>query len=249
MVLGKGSDVSKLDDDRPTALYHMVKRHVRSKIERGEWKPNDRLPSEVELVAQLGVSRMTVHRALRELTSSGVLFRISGVGTFVSDGVPASIPLELRDISTEIADRGGQHSAEVLRLEAIKASGEVARALEIKEDVNIFHSVIIHRENEKQVQMEERFVLPVYAPQYLDQNFSRTTTFQHLWKNSKPSAVEHYVYAVGATDEIAKILAIPQKEPCILLVRRTWVGDDVATYSRFYYPGSRYRLRDYNKTS
>ena len=241
--------MSKLEDDRPTALYHMVKRHVRSKIERGEWKPNDRLPSEVELVTQLGVSRMTVHRALRELTSSGVLFRISGVGTFVSDGVPASIPLELRDISTEIADRGGQHSAEVIRLEEVKSNGEVARALEVKEDTKIFHSIIIHRENEQQVQMEERYVLPFYAPQYLSQDFSRTTTFQHLWKNSKPTAVEHYIYAVGATVSIAKMLAVPKNEPCILLVRRTWVGENVATYSRFYYPGSRYRLRDYNKTS
>lgn len=241
--------MSRLEDDRPTALYHMVKRHVRSKIERGDWKPNDRLPSEVELVTQLGVSRMTVHRALRELTSSGVLFRISGVGTFVSDEVPASIPLELRDISTEIADRGGQHSAEVMRLEAIEANGEVARALEVKQDTTIFHSVIIHRENEQQVQMEERYVLPVYAPQYLNQDFSRTTTFQHLWKNSKPTAMEHYIYAVGATDKMANLLSITKNEPCILLVRRTWVGENVATYSRFYYPGSRYRLRDYNKTS
>ena len=241
--------LSKQEDDRPTALYHMVKRHVRATIERGDWKPNDRLPSEVELVTQLGVSRMTVHRALRELTSSGILFRIPGVGTFVSDEVPASIPLELRDISMEIADRGGQHSAEIVTIEAILADGEVARALEVKQGTEIFHSIIVHRENEQQVQLEIRYVLPVYAPQYLRQDFTRSTTFQYLWRNSKPTAMEHFINAIGATDNISQLLAVAKNEPCILLVRRTWVGDNVATYSRFYYPGSRYRLRDYNKMS
>ena len=241
--------MSKIADERPSTLYHMVKRHVRAKIELGEWSANDRLPSEVELVTELGVSRMTVHRALRELTSSGLLFRIPGVGTFVSDEVPASVPLEIRDISTEIVDRGGQHSAEVIKIEESVANGEVARALEVKPNTRIYHSIIIHRENDKQVQMEERYVLPTYAPEYLSQDFTKTTTFQYLWRNSRPTAIEHFIYAVGATDSMSKLLAIGKNEPCILLVRRTWVTDNVATYSRFYYPGSRYRLRDYHKTS
>jgi len=239
-----GMDMAKQDDERPSALYHMVKRHVRSKIESGEWKPNDRLPSEVDLVAQLGVSRMTVHRALRELTTSGVLFRISGVGTFVSDEVPASVPLALRDISAEIAAHGGVHSAEVVKLEKIAAEGEVARALEVKPGTKIFHSLIVHRENEKEVQLEERHILPVYAPEYLKADFTRETTFQHLWKNSKPTLMEQFVYAVSADDTISKLLSVGKNEPCLLLVRRTWVGETVATYGRFYYPGSRYRLKD-----
>jgi GntR family histidine utilization transcriptional repressor len=241
--------MAKQEEERPSTLYDMVKRHVRAKIESGEWGPNDRLPSEVVLVEQLGVSRMTVHRALRELTLSGVLFRISGVGTFVSAEIPASIPLALRDISAEISAQGGAHSAEVVKLEEVLAEGEVARALEVKPGTKLYHSIIVHRENEKEVQLEERHILPVYAPNYLATDFTKETTFQHLWKISKPTAVEQYIYGVLAGEKnISELLSVGKNEPCLLLVRRTWVGDTVATFSRFYYPGSRYRLRDFHQS-
>lgn len=241
--------MAKQEDERPSTLYDMVKRHVRSKIEGGEWGPNDRLPSEVVLVEQLGVSRMTVHRALRELTLSGVLFRISGVGTFVSAEIPASIPLALRDISAEISAQGGVHSAEVVKLDEVEADGEVARALEVKTGTKLYHSIIVHRENEKEVQLEERHVLPIFAPEYLNTDFTKETTFQHLWRNSKPTAVEQYIYGVLAGEKnISALLSVGKNEPCLLLVRRTWVGDTVATFSRFYYPGSRYRLRDFHQS-
>lgn len=246
-IVRNGAAMAK-DDERPSALYDMVKRHVRSKMETGEWKPNDRLPSEVDLVNQLGVSRMTVHRALRELTASGVLFRIAGVGTFVSAEVPASIPLALRDISFEIAQQGGVHSATVVKLEEVPAEGELAASLEVKSKTKIYHSIIIHRENGKEVQLEERYVLPMYAPEYLSRDFTKETTFQHLWSNSKPTSVEQYVYAVTAGDDVSRLLSVGKNEPCLLLVRRTWVGETLATYSRFYYPGSRYRLKDFHQS-
>ena len=49
------------------ALYEQVKDFIARKIQEGVWRAGDRLPSESELVAQFGISRMTVNRALREL--------------------------------------------------------------------------------------------------------------------------------------------------------------------------------------
>eukprot|EP01031_Cornospumella_fuschlensis_P045446 gene45446-55612_t len=54
-------------------------------IDDGTWPPHHRVPSESELVNELGVSRMTVNRALRELTADGYLVRMQGVGTFVAE--------------------------------------------------------------------------------------------------------------------------------------------------------------------
>ena len=66
-------------------LYEKVKRHILTLIESGDWDPDRRLPSEHELVAELGISRMTVNRALRELSAEGYIQRISGVGSFVAE--------------------------------------------------------------------------------------------------------------------------------------------------------------------
>ena len=70
--------------------YSRVKRMITDRIDSGEWQPRHRIPSESELVRDLGVSRMTINRALRELTLDGRLIRVQGVGTFVATPKPIS---------------------------------------------------------------------------------------------------------------------------------------------------------------
>jgi GntR family histidine utilization transcriptional repressor len=62
--------------DAPAARYKQVKQHIRQIIDSGERRAGDRLPSELDLVATLGVSRMTVNRALRELADAGFVTRV-----------------------------------------------------------------------------------------------------------------------------------------------------------------------------
>ena len=71
-----------LEEDSPVPLYLRVKQMISQKIYEGTWTVNKKIPSESELVNLLGCSRMTVNRALRELTSEGLLVRIQGVGSF-----------------------------------------------------------------------------------------------------------------------------------------------------------------------
>ena len=67
------------------ALYEQVKDFIARKIQEGAWRAGDRLPSESELVSQFGISRMTVNRALRELSEQGRIVRVAGVGIFVAE--------------------------------------------------------------------------------------------------------------------------------------------------------------------
>ena len=67
-----------IEADSPVPLYQRVKQLISQKIYEGSWAVNKKIPSESELVNQLGCSRMTVNRALRELTTEGLLVRIKG---------------------------------------------------------------------------------------------------------------------------------------------------------------------------
>ncbi|GAA3203146.1 hypothetical protein GCM10020255_108840 [Rhodococcus baikonurensis] len=58
--------------------YERVKNLVVSQINSGRWAEGDQLPSENQLVSALGLSRMTINRALRELTSDGLIVRMMG---------------------------------------------------------------------------------------------------------------------------------------------------------------------------
>src|SRR5471032_1784972 len=89
--------------DSPAPLYARVKQMIAQQIQNGTWAPHHRVPSESELVTQLGFSRMTINRALRELTAEGLLVRMQGVGTFVAEPKSQSALFEVHNIADEIA--------------------------------------------------------------------------------------------------------------------------------------------------
>lgn len=93
-------------------------------IQKGAFVPGQRLPTEVELMQQYGVSRTTVTRTLRDLEHRGVIRRRRGSGTFVKEiertateqfgmmvhGIePGSIFLNVYDTLARTADRTGRH--------------------------------------------------------------------------------------------------------------------------------------------
>ncbi len=98
----------------PQALYRRAKDYVQDQLRAGVWKPGDLISSENQLVQELGISRMTVNRALRELTEEGHLVRISGVGTFVAESKPQSNLLRITNIADEILARGHSYTCRVL---------------------------------------------------------------------------------------------------------------------------------------
>ena len=98
---------------RPTAPYARVKQFLKEELARGRWPSGTLMPSDAELVAQFGVSRMTVTRALRELQSEGLVDRVQGVGTFAAHLYRVSSTLTIRDLHEEITARGHRHHAEV----------------------------------------------------------------------------------------------------------------------------------------
>lgn len=66
-------------------LYMQIKEYILEEINNGKFKPGDKLPSEKDFTDLFEVSRVTVRSALAELQSEGVISRISGRGTFVSE--------------------------------------------------------------------------------------------------------------------------------------------------------------------
>ena len=78
-------------------LYQKIKDHVVGHIDAGDWRPGDRVPPESALVRQMGASRMTVNRAIRELVQEGLLTRVQGSGTFVIEPPAPADLLELRN--------------------------------------------------------------------------------------------------------------------------------------------------------
>ncbi|MCG8346515.1 MAG: GntR family transcriptional regulator [Chloroflexales bacterium] len=77
--------LTALDTESPRPLYLQLADYLRRQIDIGALKPYDRLPPEIDLAANLAVSRGTVRQALDLLVKQGLLQRIPGKGTFVTE--------------------------------------------------------------------------------------------------------------------------------------------------------------------
>jgi GntR family histidine utilization transcriptional repressor len=226
----------------PLPLYQQVKKVIQEQINSNTWNPDSKIPSENELVNTLGVSRMTVNRALRELTLEGQLVRLQGVGTFVAHRKPQSALLEIKSISREIENRGGVHGSEVHALEELSATAALSATLGVPAGTAVYHSVLVHRESGVPIQYAERFVNPTVAPEYLKQDFTSITPSEYLLSVAPITEVEHIIESAMPVANVRRLLEMQNSEPCLILYRKTWSRDTVATSSTLIYPGSRYRI-------
>jgi GntR family histidine utilization transcriptional repressor len=224
------------------APYQRVKRHLKDGLAQGRWRPGALMPSEAELVAQFGVSRMTAGRALRELQAEGLVERVQGVGTFAAQLHRVSSTLTIHSLQEEIEARGHRHHAVVHLQREETAPAALAQQLGLAKGAPVFHTLIVHHDNGVPLQCEDRYVNPAAAPGYLQADFTRITPTRYLLEVAPMWDAQYTLEASLATAQEARLLGIERSEPCLVMVRRTVFGGVPITLARLVHPGSRYQL-------
>ncbi|NOU52782.1 histidine utilization repressor [Pseudoalteromonas sp. JBTF-M23] len=222
--------------------FAQIKQHIINNIRAGIWLEDQRVPSENELADHFNVSRMTARRALSELTDAGVLTRSQGLGTFVASFKSQSSLLEIKSIADEVRQRNNLYSCTILSLESIAALAPIAIALGVEIDSQVYRSVLLHNENDVPLQVEERFVNPALAPDYLQQDFDTLTPHDYLSKVAPLTEARHTVEAIMPNSEVCEWLGLFNEEPCLQVIRRTWSSMGIVSFARLISPGSKYRL-------
>jgi GntR family histidine utilization transcriptional repressor len=239
---GSRPSIDKIDRSAPLPIYQQIKRNIEQKISAGDWLAGQKLPSENDLVVVLGVSRMTVNRAFRELTQKGLINRVHGLGSFVAEKPRHASLIELKDIALEVTGNGKQHSSKVELLEKRRASPEVATDMNVPVNTELYYLNAVHYQNDIPIQLESRYVNPALMPDFLLQDFTKITSTAYLLSQFQPDEMEHIVSAVIADEKAQNRLKIGPDEPCLKLNRRTWKNSQVVTQVMLTYPGGRYNL-------
>ena len=120
--------------DRP--LYAQAVDALRSLISEEGYEPSDRLPPEMELADELGISRTTLRVAMGTLEREGLIVRRQGLGTFVGDRSPASLQGGLQFLQTlqSLAENAGLKTETSEReLSVVPATAEWAEKLRVDE--------------------------------------------------------------------------------------------------------------------
>lgn len=119
-------------------LSHEVTDWLRERIVSGQWKRDERIPSEFELMEQLQVSRGTLREAIKALSHAGMLEVLRGDGTYVRaanefDGAAQQVYREHKD--TDVLQLRFALDTQAARLAALRAdAGEMAKLRELLDD-------------------------------------------------------------------------------------------------------------------
>lgn len=232
--------LSAAEDSGPA--YRRVKEHVLGHIIAGDWSAGERIPSEQELRRQFGVARMTVHRALRELTEEGYLTRAVGAGTFVADRTRAPSSLSIRDVVDEAHEAGLRCRSRIVSQSHGRASPQTAARLGIAEGAGIFCTTVARWLGSMPIQYEERWVVAELAPTYPGHDFERSSPAEVLARLFPELVAAHEVRAIVPKGKIRTLLAMQAADACLLLSTRLALGDTAVSVADFYHPGNRYAL-------
>ncbi|TSE23355.1 Mannosyl-D-glycerate transport/metabolism system repressor MngR [Tepidimonas sediminis] len=115
-------------------LYQQIKALLLQSLQQGEWKPGDAIPSEQELAARFRVSQGTVRKAIDELAADNLLVRRQGKGTFVATHAEQQVQYRFLRLHPDHGDRDqeGPATREILGCRRMRASAEVAAALQLR---------------------------------------------------------------------------------------------------------------------
>ena len=119
-----------LDEGNPTPLYLQLQQSIEEAVRKGALKADAALPGERDLAKQLGISRVTVRKAITGLVQKGVLVQRWGSGTFIAPQMRLEQPLSrLSSFTDDMSARGLQSSAVMLSRSTGPASTDELMAL------------------------------------------------------------------------------------------------------------------------
>ncbi len=108
-------------------LYRRLMDELAAQIRDKRWGPGEQIPTEADLCGLYGVSVITVRRALSELSSQGLLYRVQGKGTFVSS--PPKVTVATEQMYRVFGELPGQHLP--ISTSIVDAEEDIAGALEL----------------------------------------------------------------------------------------------------------------------
>jgi len=223
-------------------LHRRIRAEISERIRSGAWPPGHRVPSEHELMAEYGCSRMTVNKALAPLAEQGLIVRRRKAGSFVSRPRIHSVVLDIPDIAAEVTARGETYGYELLARAARVATADEAEALGLDRPTRVLVLRCLHRADGRPFGLEERLINLSAVPEAADVDFAAEVPGGWLLGHVPWTEAEHRISAAHPPKAVAAALGLSTTAACLVLERRTWRGGDRITHVRLTFPGDAYDL-------
>jgi len=237
-------EFAPLDKDSFTPIYFQIQTQLLHKIQSGQLRAGDALPSEEELGRIFDVSRMTARHALQALKSQGFASRHKGQGTFVSQPRVEKDIAHLSGFTAEMHALGMKPTSRILQAETIPAEADVAARLGIPLGSPIFHLRRLRLADNVPVAIEEVWLSQQLFPGIEKLDFVRLSLYQTLREQYgiRVTRADEVLEARSASRREAELLQIAPRSSLLVMSRTLWSADGKPVESAHsLYRGDRYR--------
>lgn len=226
--------------------YHQLFGILRTKIENGEWEPNQSIPSERELEKTYNISRTTIRQALSLLDDYGYIYRELGRGTFVAPPKLQNSLHELTSFTGDMEERGLKPGHKILNLEYVEPPTVVRQQLELPDSVNkVLYIERLRYADDVPIGIHYAY-LPLnenepITEEEIDEYGSLYDLLQSKY-NLIPAEADETLEATIADANEAKLLGINKGAPLLLIERTVWSQNrKTMEFVRILYRGDRYK--------
>lgn len=219
-----------------TPLYIQITQLLQARIDSGELAAGSKLPSENQLVESLGVSRVTVRKALAQLAEMGYTVSEKGRGTFVAYRKLKHNFAQLSGLTETAQGSGTKASSRLLEFVIKPASVEIADKLAIAQGEPVIFCARCRLLDAQVVSYEEFYIAQRSLPNLTEQDMLGSK-FEYFRNHQvELTRTKQKLKPILPNMKIGEILGVNAQQPILVNHSLNYVNDNqVFEYSTVYY--------------
>lgn len=227
-------------------LYSQARDVLLSRLNAGEYKVHEQIPSENELCKEFGVSRVTIRSVLTELVREGWLYRIQGKGTYVAEPKFTASSTSYVGIREQLEQQGYDVATSVIVSEIIECPVEIAKTLALDIGAQVYHIRRLRTVKGAPFSIHDSYIPAALCEGLEQHDFCHTQLCTILSQNYHlvRAHVSEFLESTSALAEEAELLHVRRGYPLLRLC--DVISDQtgcVFEYSTVYFPGDRIQIK------
>ncbi len=234
----------KIEFDSRIPLYYQIIDLIEDKIRTEEWLRGSQIPTEKELCDFYGVSRITIRKAIEELTRSNRLIKIQGKGTFVAEQPIKQTLGSIYSFSQEMEKQGKISSTRIISAEIVEADEKLSQRLNLNVGSKVIELKRLRLASEKPVMYERTYFDYNRYHRLLEYDLNKYGLYNVLQNQLKikSTKAEERFRACELTTNEAKLLECEPYSYGLVVQRTLYQNDEVVCWSSLVSKGDSFEF-------
>jgi GntR family transcriptional regulator len=227
--------------------HAQIRETIRRRVLDGTYPPHSQMPSESQMMAAFGVSRITIRQALGDLQKEGLIFKVPGKGSFVAKPKAFQSLSKLQGFGEAMGPAGYETFNQILSMKAVAAPDLVARRLQLDVGAAVYEIQRLRYLNREPISVDVSYFPREVGERLAGEDLATRDIFVIL-ENDHGLPLTHadvQIEAISADELLARHLRTTEGAPLLRIERLTHAGERPIDFEFLYYRGDafQYRLR------